>query len=64
MKTAFILLFIMVSRIGNSQEGNSYIEYHKKCRKAEQLFLKDITDQCFELYNQIFDLNDSQNPQK
>jgi hypothetical protein len=54
----------MVSRIGNSQEGNSYIEYHKKCRKAEQLFLKGITDQCFEIYNQIFDVNDSQNPQK
>ena len=55
MKKTLSLIFILLSILSIGQENISYIEYHKKCRLAEQYFIKSDTSKCFETYNEIFE---------
>lgn len=52
--TTLILIFQSLITFGQINTSDFYIEYHKKCRLAEQYFLNDDTIKCFETYNQVF----------
>lgn len=47
------LLFLIVF-ISSGQNELSYLDYHKKCRKAENLFIADSLKECFNIYNSLF----------
>lgn len=51
--TSIVLLLLLGQNF--AQENYSYFLYHKNCRKAEQRFLSDDIDKCFEIYLQTFD---------
>lgn len=55
MKKTVFFLFLLGSIYSFGQKGESYIEYHRKCRLAEEYFLKNDTSNCFSTYNAVFE---------
>lgn len=54
----FALLFLPIVSICHGQNSQSYVAYHQSCRQAEQLFLDDSLDKCFQLYARVFSTYD------
>jgi hypothetical protein len=54
MKIIITLIFVIRLALNFGQKGESYIEYHRKCRLAENFFLQNDTINCFSTYNEIF----------
>lgn len=55
MKITLILSILLASIYSFGQVEISYVEYHKRCRKAEKLFLNDSIKECFETYTNTFE---------
>ena len=54
MKNTLIFLLVLTTFVCKGQDKDSYIEYHKKCRQAEQYFISTDSVNCFRTYNEIF----------